>query len=74
MHLQLLTKDERSDNEEEEDEDGESSLTEDKDGHVKVTNGRHHWRLLSWRLPEETVEDFEVHSGMHEALTPTLGC
>lgn len=64
MHLQLLTKDERSDNEEEEDED----LTEDKD--VKVTNGRHHWRLLSWRLPEETVEDFEVH----EALTPTLGC
>lgn len=31
-----LTKDERSDNEE---EDGETSVTEDNDGHGKVTNG-----------------------------------
>lgn len=41
MHLQLLTEDERSDNEEDEgeDEDGETLSTEVKDGRVKVTNG-----------------------------------
>lgn len=34
-----LTKDERSDNEEEEDDEGENSMPEDIDGHPKLTNG-----------------------------------
>ncbi|XP_060797082.1 ceramide synthase 2 [Neoarius graeffei] len=34
-----LTKDERSDNEEEEDDEGENSMPEDTGGHPKVTNG-----------------------------------
>ncbi|XP_017333828.1 ceramide synthase 2 isoform X1 [Ictalurus punctatus] len=34
-----LTKDERSDNEEEEDDEGENSMPEDHDGHPKVSNG-----------------------------------